>query len=106
MSNGARWTDDDAIVKSVYPESGADGVQAVLWYRSRNAIINRASVLGVKGPAETAQQKAARKRAISEALLRRGEDLDPVPVRQIWLKPGQWALPVVSAPRSVFEVAA
>jgi hypothetical protein len=105
MSNGPRWTEDDEVVRKVYPISGADGVQAILYYRTRNAIVNRASVLSVKGPAESAQQKASRKRAISEALLRKSEDFDPVPVRQVWLKPGQWPAPVLSAPRSVFEVA-
>ena len=105
MSNGPRWTEDDEVVRKVYPISGADGVQAILYHRSRNAIINRASVLGVKGPAETAAQKAARMRAMTDALLSKSEAVDLMPVRQVWLKPGQWPAPVLSAPRSVFEVA-
>jgi len=106
MTRAPDWTNDDEIMRTVYPVLGTEGVKDILWYRSRNAIINRASVLRLKAPVMTLEDKMRRNLAISAGMQKHlDEQPDPVPVRQIWLQPGQWATPVVTGPRSIFEVA-
>ena len=103
---GKAWTTAEiGVLQDRCPVSGIAGVAAILVNRTPRAIAMKCCELGIRAPGATTEQK----RAIAfQASLKASEkaDADCWPVKQTRVDAGKWKAEPVTAPRSVFEVAA
>lgn len=102
MGQGAWTEEDDAVLADCYPSKGAAGCKEFLPNRSRSAIQNRASRLGLKMDSEARSSLSAVSAAIARGHIESPED---EPVIKLRTPVGQWRIDHPISARSVFDLA-